>query len=94
MGDSGSMLLGLLLAVDDDHPDRPVDPNARRRRDLAPGAAAARCCRSRSWRVPFARPAARRSCGAPAAGRSPFAPDKQHLHHRLLSSATPTPARC
>ena len=27
-------------------------------------------------------------------GHSPWAPDKQHLHHRLLSSATPTGGRC
>jgi UDP-GlcNAc:undecaprenyl-phosphate GlcNAc-1-phosphate transferase len=81
MGDSGSMLIGLLLATTTITLTGSLDPNALST-DIAPAL------------VPLALPIAvmvlpfldmllavvRRT----AAGRSPFTPDKQHLHHRLL----------
>ena len=81
MGDSGSMLLGLLLASTTITLTGTVGPNAVDT-DLAPAL------------LPLVLPIAvmalpfldvvlaivRRTL----AGRSPFAPDKQHLHHRLL----------
>lgn len=81
MGDSGSMLIGLLLATTTITLTGSVNPNDVGT-DIAPAL------------VPLALPLAvmvvpfldmllaivRRT----AAGRSPFAPDKQHLHHRLL----------
>jgi UDP-GlcNAc:undecaprenyl-phosphate GlcNAc-1-phosphate transferase len=81
MGDSGSMLIGLLLATTTITLTGSVDPNALST-DIAPAL------------VPLLLPIAvmvvpfldvslaivRRTL----AGRSPFAPDKQHLHHRLL----------
>jgi len=81
MGDSGSMLIGLLLATTTITLTGSVDPNALST-DIAPAL------------VPLLLPIAvmvvpfldvvlaivRRT----VAGRSPFAPDKQHLHHRLL----------
>ena len=83
MGDSGSMLIGLMLAARCHEPHRAVqllEPAARR----PPSRCCCRCCcRSRSWRC--------RSwtcCSpwygvpGPAGRRSP--PDKMHLHHRLL----------
>ncbi len=81
MGDSGSMLLGLLLASTTITLTGNVAPNAVGT-DLAPALL--------PLLLPFAVMAlpfldvvlaiARRT----VAGRSPFAPDKQHLHHRLL----------
>ena len=81
MGDSGSMLLGLLLASTTITLTGNVAPNAVST-DLAPALL--------PLVLPFAVVAlpfldvvlaiARRT----VAGRSPFAPDKQHLHHRLL----------
>jgi UDP-GlcNAc:undecaprenyl-phosphate/decaprenyl-phosphate GlcNAc-1-phosphate transferase len=82
MGDSGSMLLGLLLATMTITLTGQLDPNSLRGQVLAPAL------------IPLLLPAAvlaiplvdlllavvRRT----RAGRSPFAPDKQHLHHRLL----------
>lgn len=82
MGDSGSMLLGLLLASTTITLTGNVNPNDVSGENIAPAL------------VPLALPIAvmvvpfvdvvlavvRRT----RAGRSPFAPDKQHLHHRLL----------
>ena len=81
MGDSGSMLIGLLLATTTITLTGSVNPNDVDT-DIAPAL------------VPLLLPLAvmvvpfldmvlaivRRT----AAGRSPFTPDKQHLHHRLL----------
>jgi UDP-GlcNAc:undecaprenyl-phosphate GlcNAc-1-phosphate transferase len=81
MGDSGSMLLGLLLAASTISLTGGLDPN-QVGKDVAPAF------------LPLLLPIAvlvvpladlllavvRRT----RAGRSPFAPDKQHLHHRLL----------
>lgn len=82
MGDSGSMLLGLLLATAAITLTGQVDGNAVSAENLMPAF------------LPLLLPIAvlavplfdlglaiiRRT----AAGRSPFTPDKQHLHHRLL----------
>lgn len=84
MGDSGALLLGLLLAASTISLTGSIDPAvlASDQVDLAPAF------------VPLLLPVAvlivpladvglavvRRT----AAGRSPFAPDKQHLHHRML----------
>ncbi len=81
MGDSGSMLIGLLLATTTITLTGSVNPNDIGT-DITPAL------------VPLLLPVAvmvlpfldvllaiiRRT----VAGRSPFAPDKQHLHHRLL----------
>ena len=85
MGDSGSMLIGLMLAAATSRATGQVDPQTL---DSAPPTllplfAAARCCRWRSLFVPLLDlllAVVRRT----RAGRSPFAPDKMHLHHRLL----------
>ena len=89
MGDSGSMLIGLVLSASAitltgqysgadlsqgamGSPGEPgADLPAAGAADHPPGRA-----RSPTWCWP--------SSGGPAPGRSPFAPDKQHLHHRLL----------
>ena len=82
MGDCGSMLIGLLLAVSTVSLTGQVDPAAISEAQLVPAL------------VPLLLPAlvlllpladlllavVRRT----RAGRSPFSPDKQHLHHRLL----------
>ena len=82
MGDSGSMLLGLFLAAATTGITGQVDPSAVRGLDLFPAL------------LPLLLPAAvlaiplvdlllavvRRT----RSGRSPFSPDKMHLHHRLL----------
>lgn len=82
MGDTGSMLLGLLLAAGIITLSGQVDPSAIEGGTLLPAL------------VPILLPVAvmavplvdlalavvRRT----RRGRSPFAPDKQHLHHRLL----------
>lgn len=82
MGDSGSMLLGLLLATAAITLTGQVDGNAVSAENLMPAF------------LPLLLPIAvlavplfdlglaiiRRT----AAGRSPFSPDKEHLHHRLL----------
>ncbi|MGH8867285.1 MAG: MraY family glycosyltransferase [Actinomycetes bacterium] len=82
MGDSGSMLIGLLLAVSTITLTGKIDPAPLSRADLVPAL------------LPLLLPllvlavplvdlimaVIRRT----RAGRSPFAPDKQHLHHRLL----------
>ncbi len=82
MGDTGSMMLGLLLASATITLSGQVDPNSVGKAMLLPAL------------LPILLPLAvmavpladlglavfRRT----RAGRSPFAPDKQHLHHRLL----------
>ncbi|MGN6245510.1 MAG: glycosyltransferase family 4 protein [Motilibacteraceae bacterium] len=82
MGDSGSMLLGLLLAASTISLTGKVDPSAVTSVNLVPTL------------MPLVLPVlvllvpladlllavVRRT----RAGRSPFAPDRQHLHHRLL----------
>jgi UDP-GlcNAc:undecaprenyl-phosphate/decaprenyl-phosphate GlcNAc-1-phosphate transferase len=82
MGDTGSMLIGYLLAASVITLTGKVDPNALQGTTLLPAL------------LPIIVPLAvlavplidlflavfRRT----RAGRSPFAPDKQHLHHRLL----------
>ena len=82
MGDTGSMLIGLLLAASTITLTGQVDPNAISGQNLVPAL------------LPLVLPIAvvaiplvdlllavvRRT----RAGRSPFAPDKGHLHHRLL----------
>ena len=83
MGDSGSMLIGLLLASTTITLTGTVDPNAVDT-DLAP-ALLPLLLPIAVMALPFLDLAARRR-PAHLAGRSPFAPDKQHLHHRLLES--------
>lgn len=83
MGDSGSMLLGLLLASALISLTGGLDANALSAENLAPALL--------PLFLPFAVLAIplidlllaviRRA----KAGRSPFAPDKEHLHHRLLN---------
>ncbi len=88
MGDSGSMLIGLVLSASAMTVTTQFVPT-----DIADGAAGARASLL-PMLIPVAVPililivpladlvlaVVRRT----AAGRSPFAPDKQHLHHRLL----------
>ncbi len=84
MGDSGSMFLGLLLASAAITLTGQVDPNAISAVEAGPTLL--------PLLLPFAVLAipladlvlaiSRRLL----AGRSPFAPDKDHLHHRLLSA--------
>ena len=89
MGDSGSMLIGLVLVGQRGHADRAVRPRPDQRgRRPAPRPACSPTL------LPLLLPVSilivpmldlvlavvRRT----RAGRSPFAPDKQHLHHRLL----------
>jgi len=88
MGDSGSMLLGLLLSVSAITLTGQVDPNAISAEKLGPTLL--------PLLLPFAVLAipfldlllavSRRI----KAGKSPFAPDNLHLHHRLLSSGKST----
>jgi len=88
MGDSGSMLLGLLLAVAAITLTGQVDPNAISAEKLGPTLL--------PLLLPFAVLAipfldlllavSRRV----KAGRSPFAPDNLHLHHRLLRAGNST----
>jgi UDP-GlcNAc:undecaprenyl-phosphate GlcNAc-1-phosphate transferase len=81
MGDSGSMLIGLLLASTTITLTGTVAPNAVNT-DLAP-ALLPLLLPIAVMALPFldvVLAIARRTL----AGRSPFAPDKQHLHHRLL----------
>ncbi|MGH3344698.1 MAG: MraY family glycosyltransferase [Carbonactinosporaceae bacterium] len=82
MGDSGSMLIGLLLAASSISLTGQLDPGAVNSQNLAPALV--------PLILPFAILAVplmdlllavvRRTLG----GKSPFAADKQHLHHRLL----------
>jgi len=88
MGDSGSMLLGLLLSVAAITLTGQVDPNAISAEKLGPTLL--------PLLLPFAVLAIpfldlvlavmRRV----KAGKSPFAPDNLHLHHRLLSAGNTT----
>jgi UDP-GlcNAc:undecaprenyl-phosphate GlcNAc-1-phosphate transferase len=81
MGDSGSMLIGLLLATSTITLTGSVDPN-RVTVDIAP-AVLPLVLPILVLVVPFVDlllAVVRRT----RAGRSPFAPDKEHLHHRLL----------
>jgi UDP-GlcNAc:undecaprenyl-phosphate GlcNAc-1-phosphate transferase len=88
MGDSGSMLLGLLLSVAAITLTGQVDPNAISAEKLVPTLL--------PLLLPFAVLAIpfldlvlavmRRV----KAGKSPFAPDNLHLHHRLLSAGNTT----
>lgn len=88
MGDSGSMLLGLLLSAAAITLTGQVDPNAISAESLGPTLL--------PLLLPFAVLAipfldlllavGRRV----KAGKSPFAPDNQHLHHRLLSAGNST----
>jgi UDP-GlcNAc:undecaprenyl-phosphate GlcNAc-1-phosphate transferase len=88
MGDSGSMLLGLLLSVSAITLTGQVDPNAISAEKLGPTLL--------PLLLPFAVLAipfldlvlavSRRI----KAGKSPFAPDNLHLHHRLLSAGNTT----
>jgi UDP-GlcNAc:undecaprenyl-phosphate GlcNAc-1-phosphate transferase len=88
MGDSGSMLLGLLLSVSAITLTGQVDPNAISAEKLGPTLL--------PLLLPFAVLAipfldlvlavSRRV----RAGKSPFAPDNLHLHHRLLSAGKST----
>jgi len=88
MGDSGSMLLGLLLSAAAITLTGQVDPNAISAESMGPTLL--------PLLLPFAVLAVpfldlllavgRRL----KAGKSPFAPDNQHLHHRLLSAGNST----
>lgn len=88
MGDSGSMLLGLLLSVSAITLTGQVDPNAISAEKLGPTLL--------PLLLPFAVLAipfldlvlavSRRV----KAGKSPFAPDNLHLHHRLLNAGNTT----
>jgi UDP-GlcNAc:undecaprenyl-phosphate GlcNAc-1-phosphate transferase len=88
MGDSGSMLLGLLLSVSAITLTGQVDPNAISAEKLGPTLL--------PLLLPFAVLAipfldlllavSRRI----KAGKSPFSPDNLHLHHRLLSAGNST----
>jgi UDP-GlcNAc:undecaprenyl-phosphate GlcNAc-1-phosphate transferase len=88
MGDSGSMLLGLLLSVSAITLTGQVDPNAISAEKLGPTLL--------PLLLPFAVLAipfldlllavSRRV----RAGKSPFAPDNLHLHHRLLKAGNTT----
>ena len=88
MGDSGAMFLGLLLSASAITLTGQVDPNAISAESLGPTLL--------PLLLPFAVLAipfldlllavARRV----KAGRSPFAPDNEHLHHRLLSAGNST----
>ncbi|HLZ38503.1 MAG TPA: MraY family glycosyltransferase [Mycobacteriales bacterium] len=82
MGDCGSMLIGLLLAASTISLIGQLDPGALTGLDLFP-ALLPLVLPVGVLAVPFVDlllAIVRRSM----AGRSPFAPDKQHLHHRLL----------
>ena len=82
MGDSGSMLVGLLLGASTITLTGSVDPLSMRNLDLVP-AFLPLILPFAVLAVPFVDltlAVVRRA----RAGRSPFSPDKLHLHHRLL----------
>ena len=82
MGDTGSMLIGYLMAASTITLMGKVDPNALQGTTLLP-ALLPIIVPLAVLAVPLidlALAVVRRT----RAGRSPFAPDKQHLHHRLL----------
>ena len=84
MGDSGSMFLGLLLAASAITLTGQIDPNAISAEKLGPTL------------LPLLLPLAVLAIPLAdlvlavlrrlKAGKSPFAPDKEHLHHRLMSA--------
>jgi UDP-GlcNAc:undecaprenyl-phosphate GlcNAc-1-phosphate transferase len=84
MGDSGSMFLGLLLATASITLTGQIDPNAISAEKLGPTL------------LPLLLPLAVLAIPLAdlvlaifrrlKAGKSPFAPDKEHLHHRLMSA--------
>ncbi|WP_127784887.1 MraY family glycosyltransferase [Rhodococcus sp. X156] len=83
MGDSGSMLIGLMLAAVSTSASGKVSPIAYGGRDLVALLTPLLVVGAVSF-VPvldLLMAIVRRT----RAGRSPFAPDKMHLHHRLLS---------
>ena len=83
MGDSGSMLIGLMLAAASTSGSGKIDPGSYGARDLiallTPLLVVGAICFIPVLDLLMA--IVRRT----RAGRSPFAPDKMHLHHRLLS---------
>ena len=88
MGDSGSMLLGLVLSgstltLTGQFAGVQMNRRGGERRQRAGVPAARCCCRSRSW---WCRSwtCCWRSSGGPGAGQMFYQPDKEHLHHRLL----------
>ena len=84
MGDAGALLIGLLMATlrhRGHGPDRPGLTRASGEQFLARSSRS--CCRSRCSCIPlldFGLAVVRRL----RAGKSPFAADRKHLHHRLL----------
>lgn len=83
MGDSGSMLLGLVLAAATLSLTGQLDPNALPADDFAPGLLPLLLPLA-VFAIPFGDlvlAVVRRS----RAGQAPWAPDKRHLHHRLLT---------
>lgn len=82
MGDSGSMLIGLMLAAASTTAAGPISQSAYGARDvfalLSPFllVAAVVCVPALDMLLAIIR--------RTRAGRSPFSPDKMHLHHRLL----------
>jgi UDP-GlcNAc:undecaprenyl-phosphate GlcNAc-1-phosphate transferase len=83
MGDSGSMLLGLVLAAATLSLTGQIDPNALPPLDFAPGLLPLLLPLA-VFAIPFGDlvlAVVRRS----RAGQAPWAPDKRHLHHRLLT---------
>jgi UDP-GlcNAc:undecaprenyl-phosphate GlcNAc-1-phosphate transferase len=84
MGDSGSMLLGLVLASSAVTLTGQIDPNAITEAKLGPTLL--------PLFLPFAVLAIPLSdlvlavIRRLAKGKSPFSPDKEHLHHRLMSA--------
>jgi UDP-GlcNAc:undecaprenyl-phosphate GlcNAc-1-phosphate transferase len=83
MGDSGSMLLGLVLSAATLSLTGQLDPNALPADDFAPGLLPLLLPLA-VFAIPFGDlvlAVVRRS----RAGMAPWAPDKRHLHHRLLT---------
>ena len=84
MGDSGSMLIGLLLASCTITLTGRVDSARSATVNVVLPVLLPLLLPLAVLAVPVGRPAARGRSAGPGPGRSPFAPDKQHLHHRLL----------
>ena len=82
MGDSGSMLVGLMLSAAATTASSQADPQSLGHQGRAAALPAADPA-DHGARLPAVRPAAGRDPPA-VAGQSPFAPDKEHLHHRLM----------
>src|SRR4029078_7305085 len=82
MGDSGSMLIGLMLAAASTTAAGPISQNAYGARDVCgllspfPLVVAVMFVPALDMLLAIVRHT--------RAGRSPFSPDKMHLHHRLL----------